>query len=282
MFTNYTEELNSNFVEEIQNLNHFRTLDFYYIIDASERVMSGIYHHYDAWIYKSEDSWCVGLWISGNYLFNSKNLSDSDLHLINERINFSVFNKDGFHFAGNSSLIDSLAELNDRFSLEKFKERYFYVANKINFENDIDAKISFVIEDDIEEIAILYQQYYVEEYNNTKNKSVAEVISIINSLVPRYLIYKLKIENEIIGFCTKMSFLSASPNMIGTIFIKDSHRNKKYAKYLLSNISNDLLTTNQEIYLMTTKENVASNKMVENIGYIQEYEHSDRIIKNYV
>ena len=77
-----------------------------------------------------------------------------------------------------------------------------------------------------------------------------------------------------------MSFLSESPNMIGTIFIKDSHRNKKFAQYLLSKISNDMLTTNQEIYLMTTKENVASNKMVENIGYFKVYEHSDRTIKN--
>jgi hypothetical protein len=280
MFTNYTEKLNSNFIEEIQNLNQFRTLDFYYIIEAYGRVMAGYSHSYDAWIYRNNESWCVGFWISGNYLFNSNDLIDSDLHVVNERINFSVFNQDGFHFAGNTSLIDSLAELNDSFSLERFKERYFYVANKINFENEFDAKISLLAEDDIKDVAILYQQYYVEEYNGTNNKSIDEVISSITSLVLRSLLYKLVIKNEIIGFCTKMSFLSESPNMIGTIFIKDSHRNKKFAQYFLSKISNDMLTTNQEIYLMTTKENVASNKMVENIGYFKVYEHSDRKIKN--
>lgn len=281
MFINYTEELNSNFVKEIQNLNQFRTFDFYYIIEAYGRVMGGFSDYYDAWIYITDDSWCVGFWINGNYLFNSKNLSHSDLLLINERINFSNFNQDGFHFAGNSSLIDSLSELNESFSLEKFKERYFYVGNKIIFENEFDDKISFVIDDDIEEIAILYQQYYIEEYNGSNNKSINEVISNINSLVSRNLIYKLEVDNEIIGFCTKMSFLSKSPNMIGTIFIKVSHRNKKYAKYLLSYISNNMLAENEKIYLMTTKESIASNKMVESIGYFKEYEHSDRIIKNY-
>ncbi len=100
-------------------------------------------------------------------------------------------------------------------------------------------------------------------------------------MITRNLIYKLEIEDEIIGFCTKMSFLSEYPNMIGTIFIKESHRNKKYAQHLLSKISNDMLTLNQEIYLMTTKENLASNKMVENIGFSKKYEHSDRIIRNY-
>jgi RimJ/RimL family protein N-acetyltransferase len=281
MFTNYTEELNSKFVEEIQNLNQFRTLDYYYIIEAYGRVMSGYSDYFDAWIYNTDESWCVGFWISGNYLLNSKNLSNTDLLLINERINFSIFNQDGFHVAGNTELINSLSELNQSFSLEKFKERYFYVANKINFESEFVDKISLVLKDDIEEVAKLYQQYYVEEYNGANNKEIEEVKINIKSLITRNLIYKLEIEDEIIGFCTKMSFLSEYPNMIGTIFIKESHRNKKYAQHLLSKISNDMLTLNQEIYLMTTKENLASNKMVENIGFSKKYEHSDRIIRNY-
>lgn len=281
MFTNYTEELNSNFVKEIQNLNQFRALDYYYIIEAFGRVMSGYSDYFDAWIYKTDESWCVGFWISGNYLLNSKNLSNTDLLLINERINFSIFNQDGFHFAGNTELIDSLSELNQSFSLEKFKERYFYAANKINFESEFVDKTNLVVEDDIVEVAKLYQQYYVEEYNGANNKEFEEVKTNIKSLISRNLMFKLEIEDEIIGFCTKMSFLSEYPNMIGTIFIKDSHRNKKYAQYLLSKISNDMLTNNQEIYLLTTKENIASNKMVENVGFSKVYEHSDRIIKNY-
>ena len=34
MFTDFTEELNSYFVQQIENLNQFRSLDFYYIIEA--------------------------------------------------------------------------------------------------------------------------------------------------------------------------------------------------------------------------------------------------------
>lgn len=281
MFTNYTEELDASFVIDIQNLNQYQAFDFYNIIEAYGRVMAGYSNNFDAWIYKTDESWCVGFWINGNYLFHSRNLDTYDLKLINERINFSTFKIDGFHFAGNTSLIDSLSELNKSFSLEKFKERYFYVADKINFESKLDVKISLVTEYDTEDVAKLYQQYYIEEYNGVNNKTIEKVLSNINSLMSRELIYKLEIKNEVIGFCSKMSFLSETPNMIGTIFIKEACRNKKYAQYLLSNISKELLNTNQEIYLMTTKDNISSNKMVENIGFIRINEYSDRTIKNY-
>jgi hypothetical protein len=38
---------------------------------------------------------------------------------------------------------------------------------------------------------------------------------------------------------------------------------------------------NEEIYLMTTQENISSNKMVENLGFVRQYKHSDRTIKNH-
>ena len=53
MFKNFTDELNAEFVQTIENLNQFRTLDFYYIIEAYNRVMSGMNNSYDAWIYEN-------------------------------------------------------------------------------------------------------------------------------------------------------------------------------------------------------------------------------------
>lgn len=282
MFTDFTEELNSNFVQQIQNLNQFKSLDFYYIIEAYGNVMGGYQNFYDAWIYENNESWCVGFWIDGNYLLNSKELDVNDLHKINEKINFKFFDQDGFHFAGDTKLIDNLTELNKgKFELDSFKERYFYVSNKINFESELQNNISLLNICDIDKVATLYQQYYVEEYEGKNNKELEFVKANINYLMSKKLIYKLELENDIIGFCTKMSFLSQKPNMIGTIFIEESKRNNKFAQNLLAEVSNEMLRQNQEIYLMTTKKNTASNKMVENVGFIKQYDHSDRIIKNY-
>lgn len=281
MFTNFTEELNSQFVLKIQNLKNFNSLSFYYIIEAYEKVMGDYYNYHDAWIYENDESWCVGFWIDGNYFLNSNNLSENDLKIINNRINFKHFKQDGFHFAGNTELVDSLSEINTDFELEEFKERYFFALDKVNNENNLSNKISLIDYDDVDEIAILYQQYYVEEYQGTNNKQLEVVKDNIYSLITRNLMYKLEIDNEIIGFCTKMTFLSDTPNMIGTIFIQESNRNKKYAQNLLRFVSNIMLKENQEIYLMTTKQNTASNKMVERVGFLKKYDHSDRIIKNY-
>lgn len=281
MFKNFTDELNAEFVQTIENLNQFRTLDFYYIIEAYNRVMSGMNNYYDAWIYENGNKWCVGFWIDGNYLLNSSNLDEKDLILINQKIDFKIFKNDGFHFAGNTDLINSLADLNTNFELENFKERYFYVSNKLKMEIKLENQIDLVTEYDKEKTAFLYQKYYTEEYNGNNDKSLEEVMENINYLVAKKLINKLEVENEIIGFCTKMSFLSEHPNMIGTIFIDENFRNKKYAQLLLTKVSKKLLENNKEIYLMTTKENTASNKMVENVGFVRQYEHSDRTIKNY-
>lgn len=283
MFKNFTNELNAGFVQAIQNLNQFQALDFYYIIEAYDRVMSGQNNYYDAWVYENDNKWCVGFWIDGNYLFNSKNLDESDLIFVNERICFSTFKTDGFHFAGNTDFINSISEINTDFELEIFKERYFYAANKIDIQIEKEFKyhIDLLNKDDIEKTSILYQRYYNEEYNGRNDKSLEEVKLNLNYLISENLIYKLEIESEIVGFCTKMSFLSDKPNMIGTIFIDEQFRNRKYAQLLLSEVCKELLKYNEEIYLMTTQENISSNKMVENLGFVKQYEHSDRTIINY-
>lgn len=126
MFKDYTENLNGEFIHQIQNLKRYKEFDFYYIIESFGRVMSNYTDFFDCWIYEIDDRWCVGFWISGNYLLNSKNLTQEDDVLINNRIDFSHFKIDGFHFSGDTKIIDGLSEVNTDFTFEPFKERYFY------------------------------------------------------------------------------------------------------------------------------------------------------------
>src|SRR5690606_34881876 len=122
MFSNYTEELNSKFILEIQTLNQYRTLDFYYLIDTYGRVMAGYLDYFDAWIYSTGNRCCVGLWVNGNYLLNSKNLNNQDLLIINDRINFEQFKK-RFHFSSDKKIIQLITKFNPYFFLKKIKER---------------------------------------------------------------------------------------------------------------------------------------------------------------
>ena len=281
MFTDYTNDLNIEFVHQIENLNGYNEFNFYYIINAFGRVMSNHSEFFNCWIYEVDDRWCVGFWISGNYLLNSRNLTKKDIDLVNRKVDFSQFGIDGFHFAGDTEIIEQLAKINSSFSLEPFKERYFYNLNSLKLQSKFTNEVSAVSKEDVQEIAILYQQYFHEEYNGKNDKDLQFMEDKVESLYSRKLIFKLTLGKKIIGFCTIMSFLKQQPNMIGTIFIDRNNRNSGNGRHLLSNIIDKIRVGNNEILLMTTKESSASNKMVESVGFEKQYEHSDRTIKNY-
>ncbi|MFC4634644.1 GNAT family N-acetyltransferase [Dokdonia ponticola] len=243
--------------------------------------MSGYSEFYNCWIYEEADRWCVGFWISGNYFFNSKNLTKEDVKNIKDKIDFKQFKKDGFHFIGNTQLIDKLSDHNSSFTLESFKERYFYSLKEIHLKSKFSKEVNLASQEDIQEIATLYQQYYQEEYNGNNNKELTKTLENFESLQLRKLIYSLKENDKVIGFCTIMTFLSPKPNMIGTIFIDVNFRNNGNGRHLLSFVVGEILKQNDELFLMTTKENISLNRMVESIGFRKCYEHSDRIIKNH-
>ncbi|MEH6659947.1 GNAT family N-acetyltransferase [Leeuwenhoekiella marinoflava] len=280
MFTDYTDSLNGKFIHQIENLVEYKEFNFYYIIQNFGAVMSGSTDFYDCWIYEVKERWCVGFWISGNYLLNSKNLTQEDIELINNRIGFHQFKVDGFHFAGDTILIEKLSEINLDFTLEPFKERYFYKLTALKLKTKFTTEVVIVADEDIQEIAIQYQKYFEEEYNGSNNKDLQTLIEKVKSLKFRNLIYVLKEGKNVIGFCTIMSFLSDKPNMIGTIFIDENFRMNGNGKHLLSNVIEKIRNGHNDILLMTTKESFSSNKMVENVGFEKTYEHSDRIKTN--
>jgi predicted GNAT family N-acyltransferase len=277
MFRDNIDNLNGEFIHQIENLKEYKEFDFYYIIQTLEAVLSGSRYLYDCWIYEVAERWCVGFCINDNYLLNSKNLSQKDIKLINKRIGSNHCQIDGFHFAGDTRLIEKLSEINSDFTLEPFKERYFYKLSALTFKSKFTTEVSVVTDEDVQEIAVQYQKYFEEEYNGLNNKNLSALIETVDSLKFRNLIYKLKINEKVIGFCTIMSFLSEKPNMIGTIFIDKNFRMNGNGKHLLSNVIGEIHNEHNDILLMTTKESTSSNKMVENVGFERKYEHSDRI-----
>ena len=69
--------------------------------------------------------------------------------------------------------------------------------------------------------------------------------------------------------------------MIGTIYIDINYRMNDNGKHLLSDVVNRILKEHNEVLLMTTKDSVASNKMVESVAFKKGYDYSDRLIKKF-
>ncbi|MBI6117886.1 GNAT family N-acetyltransferase [Salegentibacter maritimus] len=280
MFTDYSNNLDANFIYHIESLDGYNEFNFYNIINAFGRVFSNNVEFYDCWIYEIEDRWCVGFWITGNYLFNSNNLIHSDTKIIKNKIDFGQFGN-GFHFTGNTQIIEQLSNSNLDYSLEPFKERYYYSLNSLKLKTKFSKEVDLSKQEDIKELSILYQKYFHEEYDGKNDKDLQTTTAMVESLHSRKLIYRLKLKGKIVGFCTIMNFLHPELNMIGTIFIDKKFRAKGNGIHLLSFVTEKIHKERIKVFLMTTKENISSNKMVEKIGFKKQYNHSDRIIKNY-
>ena len=159
-----------------------------------------------------------------------------------------------------------------------FKNRSFYKLSKqkkSGFENKNEIHSPLI--DDTIEITHLYQQYYVEEYDGQNNKEFNETKEKIIELIKENNIVVSRNQDEITGFCTFMHKETDSP-MIGTVFVSSEFRNNGIGKSLIDYVSKDLLKSSDFVYLMTTKENIESNKMVKSVGYEKVYDHTSRII----
>lgn len=280
MFLDFKNGLNIEFIHRIKELDGYDEFNFYYMINAYFNVVSNNVELFDFCVYEVAESWCVGFWISGNYLLICKNLTQVDIDIISKKIDFSQF-IDGFHFAGNTEVINQLVENSSNFSLEPFKERYFYKLRSLKLISKFSNEVCLVTKNDIQDIATLYQKFFHEEYNGRNDKDLHFTIKIVENLLSQKMIYKLKIKDKILGFCTMMSFLNKVPNMIGTIYIDINYRMNDNGKHLLSDVVNRILKEHNEVLLMTTKDSVASNKMVESVRFKKEYDYSDRLIKKF-
>lgn len=266
-----------DFVKDFDKLiveeNRFK---YYFLFHSLNSVLHGPVNYYDAWIYKKQNTWISGLWIDGHYYFYGKNWKKSDIAKVVDHIDFSIF-QNGFHFAGDYKLVNEIFNI---YTLDNkdFKNRYFYqLTSKHNLIINYTHRIEIPKESDIQELAEMYKQYFEEEYKGTNNKTLNEMKSSIIKLIEEESIYINRLDSEIAGFCTTMFTNSPEP-LIGTLFVQEKFRNKNIAKSLLSLTTEKLLEQAKTCYLMTDMENEPSNKVVEEVGFRNIYNHTDKII----
>lgn len=277
------EHLSDNFLHEVVKLSD-NNFNIYYLIHAFYSVNKGGMDFYDAWVFKKSESWAIGLRVDGMYLIYGNDEDDSIISKLNERINNEeVDYLQGFHFTGTKAILDKLMK-KANFDFEIYKERYFYtlVERKEVFKKNVEnVTIRKSTINDLSIIAKMNSDYNSFEWKGKNNRTAEEFKPLLKENVRNGVFFIIEFNNEIVGFCSVMSFLSKINNMIGTIYIEENHRNKNLGTILLSHVINELLKNAEKIYLMTDMQSLSSNKLVENAGFEKNYEYSDLIFKKY-
>ncbi len=121
---------------------------------------------------------------------------------------------------------------------------------------------------ELNELAVMLQEYYHEEYNGINDKTIEEMQHRIFQVIHTKKIYVLLDTNEkLLSFCTIIN-----PD-IGILFTKRQYRNKGYGKIILSYCSNFLQQKNGMVYLMTDIDKLESNIVCEAVGFKPYYKY---------
>src|SRR5690606_7810256 len=113
--------IDQDYIARVKHLVGDNFFQHYYLIDAINRVMNGHTELFDAFIVTEENSWLIGFWITGNYMFYSKNFTEKQMQVIKKRVNFKLF-QNGFHFFGSKEVIEKI-EKESEINYEPFKTR---------------------------------------------------------------------------------------------------------------------------------------------------------------
>jgi len=167
--------------------------------------------------------------------------------------------------AGEKNLIDSLIVFYKVKNSYVEKDRIFYRANRIENKKVESSEIQIAYLDDAYELSEMLKTYYDEEYDGEIEKSILEMRSRIENLIYTRSIYVLKTaSNDIASFCTIID-----PD-IGILFTKLEYRNLSFGRQILTYCANILLIKNAEVFLMTDKSKIESNRTCQSVGF-EEY-----------
>lgn len=273
------EILDQDFIRRVQELIGDDFIQYYNLIDAVNNVMNGYIEFYDAFIIaESNDSWIIGLWVSGNYLIYSKNYNKAQLKILIERIDLTAYHN-GFHFLGTREIIESIVSSTEiKFTI--FKKRLLYVCKKVNQYNENPLQIiGFPESKDAEELTKMTCDYFEDEYKGKNNKDYDKVLPNVRNQILQQTLWNLKVDKQIKSMCSIINTAANVP-IVGSFFTKRESRNLGYGQSLLFKVTDELLKKYVECWLIADEENLESIKVFEKIGYRNVYKTLDVIINN--
>lgn len=245
-----------NFLFKSINLELYKFKYLYNYIRAVKENYNVLYN--SSLINFSENGWILIL--HGDILLiYGENWSAKQLEEIKASFVLNEFKN--YTIAGDAELLNQLLQL---YQIPRIiqKERIFYRSRLVQDFTFDGLIIELGNQNDLVELAQMLQQYYHEEYKGMNDKSINEMISRVEILLERKSIFVLKRhDNSILSLCT-----INNPD-IGILFTHMNERKKGYGKSLLSYCSKLLLNSNQEVYLMTDKNELPSNLTCKKVGY---------------
>ncbi|MBN3581099.1 hypothetical protein JYB64_01790 [Algoriphagus aestuarii] len=240
------------------NLEEYK---YKFLRDCIKKAQHGQVPIYETSIVNISDTGWVLILHSDMLLIYGENWNEDQIHEISEAFDLNVFTN--FTLAGDDELIDQIIDFYQPRNYEVKKRRIFYQSDEILIIENENINIRSAELSDLDELAMMLQQYYHEEYNGQNDKSIEE-------MQERILIYiqnatMTVLENEargLISFCTMVN-----PD-IGILFTKQQHRNNGFGKVILSYCANQLHYENETVYLMTDRDRVDSNIVCERVGFV--------------
>lgn len=249
-------EFNRFLFEEI-DLSSYKHKYLNNFVKRAEKGQSPLYD--SSLINITENGWILIIH-SEMLLIYGDNWNAKQIQEISEVFNLNKFTN--FTLAGDDDLIDELILFYNPKNFKITKRRLLYHATKINvFENE-NVRILLGSMEELDELALMLQEYYHEEYDGLNDKEIEEMRIRVSSGIQTRTIYVLMDINEkLLSFCTVID-----PD-IGILFTKNEHRNKGYGKVILSYCSGFLLQKNNIVYLMTDRDNLESNYVCKKVGF---------------
>lgn len=216
-------------------------------------------------IYKLGDGWVIYIETEGKlFIYGSDNPTIIDA--LSNNINFEMFA--GYEIMGDYDLVYRLLQDKNTHGYTVIKDRIFYTLRHSN-------KLLQALDDtqpnqnDVDELTKMMLDYYVEEYEGTRNKTEEMIRPIIVNHINNNSIHIYREDGIIKSFCTVIN-----PD-VGILYTKPDFRNQHIGKRLLSTCSRVILTLRNTCFVMTDMKNIPSNKICVDIGYEEISKHTN-------
>lgn len=238
-----------------------------FLLDYLEDAIAGKKDLYDKSVINTTDNGWILILHGEVLLIYGENWCSDQFNEISKIIDLNQFTN--FSIIGNSELISSLLDFYKIKDVDIYKERILYRTQDIKNLDNFNLEILPANFANLEELAVMLQQYYHEEYKGKNDKSIDDMRIRVLQVIKTGKIFILKnIHGQILSFCTIID-----PD-IGILFTKSEFRNQGYGKKILAHCSKLLLQKNKEVFVMTDKNEIASNKTCISVGFVQYFNNS--------
>jgi GNAT superfamily N-acetyltransferase len=243
---------------------------YYHLLQMIEMLNNEQIDLYDAYNIKDENNnSIICLFVTGAYYFYGDNWTDELITALLEKI--EIHNFKNFSFIGQKNLILNILE-RANVSFQIVKDRIIYKCQEVlPFSRTINGEVKNASFDDFDELVTMCYDYYIEEYNGERKRTIEEISKSVQYGVETSNLFVIKSENKICSIVHVINKASDNP-FIGNLFTKPEFRNHGFAYLLLHTVTKGLINNGFiQCGLVSDASNPASNKIFTRIGYVPIY-----------